>query len=83
MEFKYRKDENAKSLISEYDSKLDNIDLKKSFIRIEKENFVYYGDVNDQNKRHGIGTLIYDNGFRYHGMFDNDQITGMGISLDD
>ena len=33
--------------------------------------------------RHGIGTLIYDNGFRYHGMFDNDQITGMGISLDD
>jgi uncharacterized protein YdhG (YjbR/CyaY superfamily) len=47
MEFKYRKDENAKSLISEYDSKLDNIDIKKSFIRIEKENFVYYGDVND------------------------------------
>jgi|CryBogDrversion2_7_1035282.scaffolds.fasta_scaffold153474_1 hypothetical protein len=47
MEFKYRKDENAKSLISEYDSKLDNIDIKKSFIRIEKDNFVYYGDVND------------------------------------
>lgn len=83
MEFKYRKDENAKSLISEYDSKLDNLDLKKSFVRIEKENFVYYGDVNDDNLRHGIGTLIYDNGFRYHGMFENDQITGMGISLDD
>ena len=47
MEFKYRKDENAKSLISEYDSKLDNIDTKKSFIRIEKDNFVYYGDVNE------------------------------------
>lgn len=47
MEFKYRKDENAKSLISEYDSKLDNIDIKKSFIRIEKDNFVYYGDVNE------------------------------------
>ena len=47
MEFKYRKDENAKSLISEYDSKLDNIDIKKSFIRIEKDNFIYYGDVND------------------------------------
>ena len=47
MEFKYRKDENDKSLISEYDSKLDNIDIKKSFIRIEKDNFVYYGDVND------------------------------------
>ena len=47
MEFKYRKDENAKSLLSEYDSKLDNIDIKKSFIRIEKDNFVYYGDVNE------------------------------------
>jgi hypothetical protein len=70
MEFKYRKDDNAKSLISEYDQKLDNIDLKKDFVRIEKDNYVYYGDVNLENKKHGIGTLIYENGFRYHGMFE-------------
>jgi len=70
MEFKYRKDDNAKSLISEYDQKLDIIDLKKDFVRIEKDNYVYYGDVNLENKKHGIGTLIYENGFRYHGMFE-------------
>lgn len=70
MEFKYRKDDNAKSLISEYNQKLDNIDLKKDFVRIEKDNYVYYGDVNLENKKHGIGTLIYENGFRYHGMFE-------------
>ena len=34
MEFKYRKDENAKSLISEYNSKLENLDPEKSFVRI-------------------------------------------------
>lgn len=70
MEFNFRKDENVKSLIQEYVTKLDNIDLKIGFVRIAKDDYVYYGDVNESNKKHGIGNLIYDNGFRYHGMFE-------------
>lgn len=46
LEFKFRKEESAKSLITQYNSKLDrnsNTDIDKEFIRIEKNNEVFYG----------------------------------------
>lgn len=32
--------------------------------------------------KHGIGTLLFDNDFCYQGMFENDHMTGIGISED-
>lgn len=58
------------------------MDIDKDFIRIEKNNEVFYGQVNGQNQKHGIGTSLFENGFCYQGMYENDQMTGMGISLD-
>ena len=46
LEFKFRKEESAKSLITQYNSKLDrnsNSEIDKDFIRIEKNNEVFYG----------------------------------------
>lgn len=85
LEFQFRKEESAKSLIAEYNSKLDrnsNQDIDKEFIRIEKDDCVFYGQVNQQNQKHGIGTSLFENGFCYQGMYENDQMMGMGISLD-
>ncbi len=69
MEFKYRKDEYAKSLISEY--QIRKFRSQKNFCQ-DKKIFFYYEDANDDNRRHGIGTLNYDNGFRYNVMLEND-----------
>jgi hypothetical protein len=38
--------------------------------------------VNSENLKHGIGTLLFDNDFSYQGMFENDKMTGIGISED-
>ena len=46
LEFQFRKEESAKSLITEYNSKLDrnnNSDIDRDFIRIEKDKEVFYG----------------------------------------
>lgn len=45
-----------------------------------REDNIYYGQINSENKKHGIGTLLYDNNFYYLGMFENDAMTGIGIS---
>jgi hypothetical protein len=44
--------------------------------------YTYYGQTNEDHLRHGIGTVLYDNGFCYQGMLEEDQITGIGVSLD-
>ena len=85
LDFYFRQEEHAKNLCDEYSSRLDpkiNSDLNKEFVRISKADHVYYGQVNDKNQRHGIGTLLYDNGFMYQGMFAEDQMNGLGFSLD-
>lgn len=46
LEFQFRKEDSAKTLITQYNSKLDrnsNVDIDKEFIRIEKNNEVFYG----------------------------------------
>jgi hypothetical protein len=46
LEFQFRKEESAKSLIAEYNSKLDrnsNAEMDRDFVRIEKNNEVFYG----------------------------------------
>ena len=71
--------------MKQYSQSLDpksNSDLNKEFVRISKKDHVYYGQVNDKHQKHGIGTLVYDNGFMYQGMFKNDQMDGLGFSLD-
>ena len=72
-------------MFSDYVYKLDrlnNPDLLKDFHRIEKQSEVYYGQVNELNQNHGIGSVLFKNGFCYQGMYENGQMTGMGVSLD-
>ena len=85
LDFHFRNQQNPSGLLAEYNSKLDynfNSEIKKDFVRIQKEDCVYYGQVNQDNMKHGIGTLLFDNDFYYQGMFENDKMTGIGISED-
>ena len=61
------------------------------FVRLQKDDYTYYGQVRfkeqkpDEYKeveRHGIGTIMFTNGFIYKGMFEEDQMTGIGTSED-
>ena len=57
-----------------------NKDKVNDFVKLPRDDSIYYGQVNSENKKHGIGTLYYDNDFYYYGMFENDSMTGIGIS---
>ena len=68
---------------TKYYQRLENYDIKeKDFVLIQKDSEIYYGQVNQENMRHGIGTLLFENDFIYQGMFDNDHQTGIGMSRD-
>lgn len=85
LEFTFRNHQNPTGVIAEHNSKLDpsfNSEIKKDFVLIPREDMIYYGQVNSDNEKHGIGTLLFDNEFSYQGMFESDQMTGIGISED-
>ena len=85
LDFNFRNQQNPSGLLAEYNSKLDpnfNSEIKKEFVTIPREDNIYYGQVNSENMKHGIGTLLFDNDFSYQGMFENDKMTGIGISED-
>lgn len=85
MQDKFKFDDKAKSLAQELKQKLDpniNRQLKNDFVLIPKKKNIYYGQVNEHNQKQGIGTLYFDNGFVYWGMFEMDQMSGLGISTD-
>lgn len=41
----------------------------------------YFGHKVD-NKKHGVGTILYSDGARFHGMFFNKKVLGLGIAID-
>lgn len=43
---------------------------------------VYFGEKDQQGRKHGVGTLLNSNGSRYHGMFYEDKILGFGVAVD-
>jgi len=81
LDFNFRDKQNAQGLSLEYNPRLtDAIGQTGDFVRVPKEDNIYYGQINSENLKHGIGTLLYDNNFYYLGMFENDAMTGIGIS---
>ena len=71
LDFQFRKDDQVRLTLDHLASKLEpNLtpDLARKFVRIQNPDTVYYGQVNEDNQMHGIGTLLYDNGFMYQGM---------------
>lgn len=46
------------------------------------ENYVYYGQVNSKGQMHGIGTMLFKNGFCYQGMFQKGAREGLGFTYD-
>jgi hypothetical protein len=85
LDFNFRNQQNPSGLLAEYNSKLDpnfNSEIKKDFVLIPREDNIYFGQVSSENLKHGIGTLLFDNDFSYQGMFENDKMTGIGISED-
>ena len=66
---------------------MTNSHLRKPFERIDKsgknsDGYVYYGQINSRNEKHGLGTILYDNGFCYQGMFVNNYREGLGFTYD-
>ena len=47
-----------------------------------KDGYTYYGQLNDSDEMHGIGTILFHNGFVYQGMLDSGQREGLGITID-
>jgi hypothetical protein len=55
--------------------------------RIEREkgvfdSYVYYGQINQTGQMHGIGTMLFKNGFCYQGMFFKGSRDGLGFTFD-
>lgn len=42
----------------------------------------YVGETNQDGHKHGVGSLLFANGSRYHGMFVDDHILGLGVAVD-
>jgi hypothetical protein len=78
------------SISPDYNNLLDettNPDIKAKFERIERDkggaqNYIYYGQINDKGQMHGIGTMLFPNGFCYQGMFKKGSREGLGITYD-
>ena len=51
--------------------------LKTKILLYQNDSF-YIGQVNINNKKHGIGKLTYKDGTRYQGFWINDKFTGWG-----
>lgn len=46
------------------------------------DSYVYYGQLNVQGQMHGIGTMLFQNGFCYQGMFNRGSREGLGTTFD-
>ncbi len=43
---------------------------------------LYIGERNTSGQRHGVGTVLSSNGSRFHGMFYQDRVCGLGSAVD-
>lgn len=46
------------------------------------DSYIYYGQVNSQGQMHGIGNMLFNNGFCYQGMFQKGSRDGIGLTFD-
>jgi hypothetical protein len=46
------------------------------------DSYVYYGQINSQGQMHGIGNMLFKNGFCYQGMFNKGSRDGLGFTFD-
>lgn len=67
------KDIDGAGLSNDYHAQLDetqNADLKKKFERVERiksanDSYIYYGQINAKGQMHGLGAMLFKNGFCY------------------
>eukprot|EP00347_Sterkiella_histriomuscorum_P000605 403375202 len=77
-------------LSNEYTMYLDenyNQELRQKFQLIQREkgvqdSYTYYGQLNSEGQMHGLGTIMFKNGFSYQGMFSNGSREGIGCTFD-
>ena len=62
----------------ERDLNRKNLDSSKSIRTLETKNSKYIGEVNEINKKHGIGVCYYSNGDKYIGQFNEGKKQGVG-----
>lgn len=60
----------------------DNNKLKVNTLLLVKNNSVYRGEVSVDCKRNGIGKLLYNDGRKYEGLWNDDELTGYGRYID-
>jgi hypothetical protein len=60
----------------------DNNKLRVNTLMLVKNNSVYRGEVGVDCRRNGIGTLIYNDGRKYEGLWYNDEFAGYGRYID-
>lgn len=41
-----------------------------------------FGDIGISGRKHGVCTILYNDGSRFHGMFFNNQALGLGLTAD-
>ncbi|CDW81949.1 UNKNOWN [Stylonychia lemnae] len=76
-------------LSNDYNILLDenqNPDIKTAFERIDRvkgayDSYVYFGQIH-QGQMHGLGTMLFKNGFCYQGMFVKGSRDGLGFTYD-
>jgi hypothetical protein len=59
-----------------------NNKLRVNTMMLAKQNSVYRGEVSVDNRRNGIGILLYNDGRKYEGLWYNDEFTGYGRYID-
>ena len=41
----------------------------------------HYGERNENNERHGFGSMVFTDGSRYVGQFENGLFSGLGVMV--
>lgn len=53
--------------------------LPENFVIKKYRNGVYFGEVDDSERKNGYGVIFYYNGRMYEGQFKNDMKSGRGL----
>lgn len=51
-------------------------------VKSANDSYIYYGQINAKGQMHGLGAMLFKNGFCYQGMFSNGFREGLGITYD-
>jgi hypothetical protein len=61
---------------------IDRPMVKKIVSEGQTDCYIYYGQVDTKGQLDGIGTMLFENGFCYQGMFEKGNREGLGITYD-